>query len=688
MGIGTTTPNAGSKLDVAGSVRITSAASDQTNSADSTTIPATTGVDVLRLQGGYTNGQFTTEIAKIDRVGNLPLYIRESRGTANSFTNLMRIGGHGRADGGYTAEVFGALKVAGDILSTGKHYFVSTNNYIEADQSTGTRIRFHLNGSKQAELIRVSGAHGQFAVDQFSTGSTAAGYPVFTEIGDTDTGLFFPSDNEVGLTTGGTERMRVDSSGNVGIGTTDPQSFPRLDVRSTSASSAHAIAAYGYATNGTAILANGYAGSGSGTNYGIRGLSSGNRGSSPGSINVGGHFSANGAVTNYALTTGSGYVGIGTPSPGVQLDVYDGGGSVNIIRARNSTQTIALGVNNTSGGAFLFVNTNHALRLGTNGSERMRVDSSGNVGIGSGATNPQKVLDVIVPSNNFASFANTISPTTWAGIHFGYRENNNFYRKSAIVFERTDLTSNNAQGKVHILNGPQLGAGNCTLSDAALTIRENGAVVLPKSVLEFENGSNTITASMLSSDTLSFSGDSGQLFSLTDSMSGTIFSVNDVSGIPSIEVEDDGTIYLAESTGNVLIGTGTDNGTDKLQVSGSVTVSGNITAYGSASDIRVKENIEIITNAVEKVEKIDGVTFNYKKDGSRSTGLIAQQLQEVLPEVVYETTDLEGTEHLAVRYGNVVGLLVEAIKEQQTQLSAQQEQINQLTNLVNILMEK
>ena len=74
--------------------------------------------------------------------------------------------------------------------------------------------------------------------------------------------------------------------------------------------------------------------------------------------------------------------------------------------------------------------------------------------------------------------------------------------------------------------------------------------------------------------------------------------------------------------------------------------------------LNVKENIELIPNAVEKVQKLEGVTFNYKKDGSRSTGLIAQQLQEVVcHEVVYETTDLEGTEHLAVRYGNVVGLL-------------------------------
>jgi hypothetical protein len=77
--------------------------------------------------------------------------------------------------------------------------------------------------------------------------------------------------------------------------------------------------------------------------------------------------------------------------------------------------------------------------------------------------------------------------------------------------------------------------------------------------------------------TLSFEGSAGQLFSITNSLSGTIFSVNDVSGIPSIEVDDTGTIRLAEFSGNVLIGTATDDGTNKLQVNGNFGVNG--TAY-------------------------------------------------------------------------------------------------------------
>lgn len=89
------------------------------------------------------------------------------------------------------------------------------------------------------------------------------------------------------------------------------------------------------------------------------------------------------------------------------------------------------------------------------------------------------------------------------------------------------------------------------------------------------NGGQTITAVVYptSNGTLSFEGSSGQLFSITNDLTGTIFSVNDISGIPSIEVDDDGTVRLAEFDGNVLIGTATDNGTDKLQVLGSVSAS-------------------------------------------------------------------------------------------------------------------
>ena len=85
-------------------------------------------------------------------------------------------------------------------------------------------------------------------------------------------------------------------------------------------------------------------------------------------------------------------------------------------------------------------------------------------------------------------------------------------------------------------------------------------------------GPQNITLQVYPTDsgTLSFEGSAGQLFSITNSLTGTIFSVNDVSGIPSFEVNSDGTVKIAEYNGRVLFGTGVDNGTDKLQINGDV----------------------------------------------------------------------------------------------------------------------
>lgn len=95
---------------------------------------------------------------------------------------------------------------------------------------------------------------------------------------------------------------------------------------------------------------------------------------------------------------------------------------------------------------------------------------------------------------------------------------------------------------------------------------------------------------------------------------------------------------------------------------GDLTTAGNITAY---SDERLKTNIETIKNAVEKVKCIRGVVFDRIDTNNKQTGVIAQEVQKVLPEAVLE--DTEGT--LSVAYGNLVGLLIEAIKEQDQKIS-------------------
>jgi hypothetical protein len=97
-------------------------------------------------------------------------------------------------------------------------------------------------------------------------------------------------------------------------------------------------------------------------------------------------------------------------------------------------------------------------------------------------------------------------------------------------------------------------------------------------------------------------------------------------------------------------------GANRLQMdmSGNLTMAGNVTAY---SDRRLKENIVTIKYALDTVKSMRGVAFT--KDGEAGIGVIAQEVQEVLPQVVQENAD--GT--LSVAYGNIVGVLIEAIKE-------------------------
>lgn len=116
-----------------------------------------------------------------------------------------------------------------------------------------------------------------------------------------------------------------------------------------------------------------------------------------------------------------------------------------------------------------------------------------------------------------------------------------------------------------------------------------------------------------------------------------------------------GTAYQVGS-----LGVGTSNGT-----AGSIYATANITAY---SDARLKRNVYVIDNALARVAEVRGVTYERidLADGRRHTGVIAQELQAVLPEAVWPADD----DTLTVAYGNVVGLLIEAIKELHAKVAA------------------
>lgn len=96
---------------------------------------------------------------------------------------------------------------------------------------------------------------------------------------------------------------------------------------------------------------------------------------------------------------------------------------------------------------------------------------------------------------------------------------------------------------------------------------------------------------------------------------------------------------------------------------------GEVVTNYSSSDISLKENIQRIENPLEKVKAIGGYTFNYiDTPDEEVTGVIAQEIEMVLPGLVFETDHPTRGTHKAVRYGNIVALLIEAVKELQEEV--------------------
>lgn len=150
-------------------------------------------------------------------------------------------------------------------------------------------------------------------------------------------------------------------------------------------------------------------------------------------------------------------------------------------------------------------------------------------------------------------------------------------------------------------------------------------------------------------------------------------------------------LFYSHSNNCLGIASSSTSSAYELYVSGDIYATGNIVAY---SDRRRKKNIKTIDNALEKVLQLRGVSYNkiptpndkLKENHERTEiGVIAQEVEEILPEVVTYAKDVD---EYSVSYGNMVALLIESTKEQQDIINKQQEEIDELKAMVSKLMEK
>ena len=197
---------------------------------------------------------------------------------------------------------------------------------------------------------------------------------------------------------------------------------------------------------------------------------------------------------------------------------------------------------------------------------------------------------------------------------------------------------------------------------------------------------------------LEVEGTAGTLFSVNDGLDDIVFAANNVSGVPVIEANADNTVKLGKLGGFGIVISGSTPAPSNIALAnilmtGSVSISGSMgvgmdatTTFGridakndvvafSTSDERLKKYIKNIPNALDKVSQINGVNFQWRKTDEevkqnvhsfegKDVGVIAQELEKVLPEVVI-TRD---NGYKAVKYEKIIPLLIEAIKELQAEV--------------------
>lgn len=182
------------------------------------------------------------------------------------------------------------------------------------------------------------------------------------------------------------------------------------------------------------------------------------------------------------------------------------------------------------------------------------------------------------------------------------------------------------------------------------------------------NASGVVTASR-------FSGSGSSLTGVITSLNaGANVTITQFSGIATISATASGggegtsSQWTTRATGITTtssVGIKSTTPTSALDVTGDVKISGIITAtdFNSSSDINLKTNIQTIENPISKLFEISGVTFNWIENEKASVGVIAQDVEKALPQLVSDMGS-----HKVVNYNGLIGLLVECIKHQQRQI--------------------
>jgi len=445
------------------------------------------------------------------------------------------------------------------------------------------------------------------------------------------------------FTAAGSQHMRIDSSGNVGIGTSSPST--KLDV----VGSGKFQPAVG---GGDALVTIAQTNSNAYVHAGVK-INAGN--ANPFYIYQSG--SSNTLRFNYnslsdaggqMVITDGGNVGIGTASPDTKLHVHKGSaGSVTALSdsslvIENSTHNYLtfLSPNNVENAiifgdadsnnvaSFGYNHSSNHMGFATNGSERMRIDSAGTI------------------------YQGCTSPTLHSAV-------------TGIVFTNGSLITDSTR-----------------IDGGAITLSQNLAVDSGNTYAYLANGEGSYYQQFNGNHyfATAASGSAGADASLSTLM--TIANNGDLlvncSSLPSASVKGFG-IDAKSTIGMIVTSSSATGGDSHMQMFnpngqvGSIVTSGSSTAFNTSSDYRLKENVNYDFNALDRVAQLKPARFNFIADADTTVdGFLAHEVQDIVPEAITgekDGVDSEGNpEYQGIDQSKLVPLLVKAIQEQQEQI--------------------
>jgi hypothetical protein len=291
----------------------------------------------------------------------------------------------------------------------------------------------------------------------------------------------------------------------------------------------------------------------------------------------------------------------------------------------------------------------------------------------------------------FANFLNTTASDVTSGVTKVMVEtgNDNYIRHGSAAAVRSFL--NVADGATNVTNNNQItnGAGYTTNVGDITGVTAgsgisgggtSGTVTVSHSDTSSQSSVNNSGATVIQDVTLDTYGHVTGLTSHTMTLANLGYTgATNANYITNNNQLTNGAGYTTNTgditgvtAGTNLNGGGSSGGVT-LNLDSTITVTTvNAGTVNTTSDERAKDDITPITGALDKVQQLGGYSFTLKATDEKSSGVIAQEVQKVMPELVQEGA--EGL--LSVQYGNMVGLLIEAIKEQQAQIDELKQKLN------------